>query len=427
MPHRACGALVCLWIVVLASPAWAQHHEHVHAPPPSREKAPYTLFQTDMRRMSGMVPVDPMGPMPGWQWMTAGVVRFGYNRQGGERGDEGFESTNWLMGMAHHDLGPGRVTFMMMNSLEPATFDDPGSPQLFQTGETFDGEPLVDYQHAHDFFMNLSVTYRAGISPRSGVWLQVAPVGEPALGPVAFMHRPSSGDNPSAPLGHHWQDATHISYNVVTVGGGVSRVGLDLSAFHGGEPDEGRWDIDGGDIDSYSGRLSVDLTARWRAMASYGDLNDPHPEAPGDETRTTASLEYGAAGEGAAALLLLWGRNDEDHGVSDSFLAEYAHQLAQQHHVFGRVEWVEKDEQLLLTREHAHSNGDEAALADVTALTLGYFHTGRIFSGLGIGGDVTFYLVPSSLQAEYGDVPVSVHAFIRARWMTSIGGGAHHH
>jgi hypothetical protein len=123
-----------------------------------------------MRRMTGMVAVDPMGamPMPGWQWMTMGVVRFGYNRQGGDRGDEGFESTNWFMWMAHHELGPGRVTFMMMNSLEPATIPDPGSPELFQTGETFDGEPLVDYQHPHDFFANLSVTYRAAISPNAG-------------------------------------------------------------------------------------------------------------------------------------------------------------------------------------------------------------------------------------------------------------------
>jgi hypothetical protein len=418
------GAVACLWLMCFTSPARAQHHEHMHAPPPARAPAPYPLFQTDMRRMTGMVPVDPMGPMPGWQFMTAGVVRFGYNRQGGERGDEGFESTNWLMGMAHHDLGPGRVTFMMMNSLEPATLDDPGSPQLFQTGETFDGEPIVDYQHAHDFFMNLSATYRAGISPRSGVWVQLAPVGEPALGPVAFMHRASSGDNPSAPLGHHWQDATHITYNVATVGGGWDRVGLDLSAFHGGEPDEDRWNIDGGDIDSYSGRLSVNLSRDWSVMASYGDLNDPHPEVPGDATRTHVSLEYGAAGDRANGLLLLWGRNDEDHGVSDSFLAEYAHQFAR-HQLFGRVEWVEKDEQLLATREHTHDQGEDTPLADVTALTLGYFHSGRIFSGLGIGGDATFYVVPTSLQSEYGDFPVSIHVFLRARWLSATGG--HHH
>lgn len=150
-------------------------------------------------------------------------------------------------------------------------------------------------------------------------------------------------------------------------------------------------------------------------MASYGDLHEPEANVPGDVKRTTASLEYDAAGDGPMAFLLLWGRNDEDHGVSNSFLAEYAHQLARRHHVFARAEWVEKDEQLLATREH--TDGETTALADVTALTLGYFHSGTIFAGLGMGGDVTFYNVPSSLEDEYGSSPVSIHVFMRARWM----------
>lgn len=423
MIFRLRAAAVLALCLSGVSTANAQHPHHAPAPEAPR-RSELTLFESDMRRMTGMVPADPMGEARGWQWMTAGVVRFGYNRQGGERHDDAFESSNWVMGMAHHNLGPGRVTFMMMNSLEPATFDDPGSPQLFQTGETFDGEPLVDFQHPHDFFMNLSATYRAAVSPRSGIWLQLAPVGEPALGPVAFMHRPSSGDNPSAPLGHHWQDATHISYNVVTLGAGWDRVSLDASAFHGAEPDEGRWDIDGGDIDSWSARLNVDLARSWSVMASYGDLNDPEALEPGDLQRTNASLYYNAGGQAASAALLMWSRNDEEHGVSDSFLAEYARQLAQQHHVYARVEWVEKDEQLLATREPAED--DAVEIADITALTIGYFHTGRIFSGLGMGGDVTLYAVPSDLQDEYGDFPVSIHVFIRARWMQATGGGHQH-
>lgn len=425
MPRRLYGTSLGLMWLSLASPAFAQHHHHAPPTAPPPLDAP-TLFESDMRRMTGMVPVDPMGTAPGWGWMTAGVVRFGYNRQGGERGDEGFESTNWVMGMAHHDLGPGRVSFMLMNSLEAATLDDPGSPQLFQTGETFEGVPLVDYQHPHDFFMNISATYRAAISPRSGVWLQYAPVGDPALGPVAFMHRASAGDNPAAPLGHHWQDATHIMDNVLSVGGGWGWLALDGSAFHGREPDEDRWDIDWGEIDSYSGRVSVTLPQRWSAQASYGNLHDHHTDMPGDVKRTTASLHYGAAGDGPAAITLIWGRNDEDHGVSDSFLAEYAHQLARRHHIFTRLEWVEKDEQLLATHEHVHQHGGQMALADVTALTLGYFHSGTIFGGLGIGGDVTMYHVPSSLEPEYGDFPVSIHVFARARWM-SAAGGTHAH
>jgi hypothetical protein len=379
------------------------------------------LFDTDMRRMTGMTPVDGMGemPMPGWGWMTAGVVRFGYNRQGGDRGDDAWESTNWVMGMAHHDLGPGRITFMLMNSLEAATLHDPGSPQLFQTGETFEGKPIVDFQHPHDLFMNISATYRATLSPRSALWAQFALVGEPALGPTAFMHRASAGDNPSAPLGHHWQDSTHITDDVITVGGGAGWFAVSGSAFHGREPGEDRWNIDGGPIDSWSGRVNLDLPKHWSGQASYGDIHDMHAEMPGNEQRTTASLHYNADGSGPMALSLVWGHDDGVHGPSDSFLAEYAQQLSRRNAIFARGEWVEKDEQLLLTKEHIHEPGPRPTVG-VTAFTLGYFHSGTMFAGLGLGGDVTVYGVPSSLKADYGDFPVSVHAFIRARWLTEL-------
>src|SRR5689334_19772484 len=170
--------LLVAFVVSYASRAFSQHDmSHMHMSPPAHTHAQSgDLFDSDMKRMTGMMPVDAMGgmPMPGWGWMTAGVVRFGYNRQGGDRGDDAWESTNWVMGMAHHDLGPGRVTFMMMNSLEAATLGDPGSPELFQTGETFEGKPIVDFQHPHDLFMNISGTYRATLSPRAGLWAQFA-------------------------------------------------------------------------------------------------------------------------------------------------------------------------------------------------------------------------------------------------------------
>jgi hypothetical protein len=414
--------LLVALIVVHASRAFAQDHmEHMHMSQPAHTHSGGDLFDSDMKRMTGMMPVDAMGdmPMPGWGWMTAGVIRFGYNRQGGDRGDDAWESTNWVMGMAHHDLGPGRVTFMMMNSLEAATLGDPGSPQLFQTGETFEGKPIVDFQHPHDLFMNISGTYRARLSPRAGLWTQFALVGEPALGPTAFMHRASSGDNPSAPLGHHWQDSTHITNDVITAGGGWSWLALEGSGFHGREPGEDRWNIDGGPIDSWSARARVDLPKRWSGQVSTGNIHNVHAEMPGDEKRTTASLHYNADGSGPMALSFVWGRNDEVHGISDSFLAEYAQQLTQRSAVFARAEWVEKDEQLLLTREHIHEPGSRPTV-DVTAFTLGYFHSGTMFAGLGLGGDVTIYGVPSSLKADYGDFPVSVHAFIRARWMTEL-------
>src|SRR5258705_56222 len=129
---------------------------------PADTGSDHNLFQSDMWLMAGMTPRDPMGgmAMPHWQWMTLGIVRLVYNHQGGRSGDETFESTNWSMVMGQRDVGRGRMTLMMMNSAEPATLPEGGSPQLFQTGETLHGRPLVDHQHPHDLFMNFSATYR---------------------------------------------------------------------------------------------------------------------------------------------------------------------------------------------------------------------------------------------------------------------------
>jgi len=448
-------ALLLILVALLPGPASAQHEGHDQPPPrpkpkpekpapePARERR---LFQSDMTLMTGMAPEDPLGDMParGWQWMNMGVVRLGYNHQSGDSGDEAVESTNWAMVMAYRPAGAGRITLMLMSSLEPATIPERGSPQLFQTGEAFEGKPLVDRQHPHDLFMNLSATYRAPLSSHSAIWFQIAPAGEPALGPTAFMHRASAGENPTAPLGHHWQDSSHITRNVITGGGGWRRITLEASGFHGEEPDEERWDLDGGDLDSGSGRAKLTLPRGWSGQLSHGYLHQPEALEPGDTHRTTASIHYGAAGDRPNAASLVWGRNNEDHGVSDSFLAEYAHQVTVTDHLYGRFEWVEKDADLLETKDLPEEEMGEATdqqhIAEIAALTLGYFRSFGRFTLLralttGIGGDLTFYSVPSSLEPVYGDSPISFHTFLRLRWGMPHGGdkdhqapghGAHH-
>jgi hypothetical protein len=378
-----------------------------------------------MAAMTGTTPRDPMDGMsiPRWIWMVMGVARVVYNDQGGPSGATVLESTNWNMVMGQRDVGPGRLTLMMMNSLEPATLHDDGSPQLFQTGETFEGRPLVDRQHAHDFFMNLSATWRVPFGSRAALWVQAAPVGEPALGPTAFMHRASSGDNPAAPLAHHWQDSTHITSNVITVGGGARIFGIEISAFHGAEPDEHRWDIDGGAIDSYSGRITLRTKGRWSAQASYGRLEDPEALSPGDLTRTTASVHYGARGDGPLSASLIWGRNDEEHGTTDAFLLEGAYAFTELDQVFGRAEYVEKDETLLATKQLG-ANGDVAA---IRALTAGYIRDFRWIHRLdaGLGVDLTAYAFPDTLEPAYGHSPIAVHVFGRLRWRAGHQHGHH--
>jgi hypothetical protein len=422
----------CLLILSLSFPAWAQHSGH-HPAPTVEVTTTYPswwgLFQSDMSLMTGMTPHDRMAgmEMPGWSWMVLGVGRIVLNDQGGPSGDRAFESSNWNMVMGHHALGRGRLSLMLMNSLEPATIEDEGSPELFQTGESFGGQPLVDHQHAHDFFMNLSATWRMPFGNDSGLWIQLAPVGDPALGPTAFMHRASSGENPSAPLGHHWQDSTHITSNVITVGGGRGIWAVEGSVFHGAEPDEERWDIDGGEIDSYSGRLTLRFARAWSAQLSLGRLESPEALVPGDLTRTTASVHYGAAGERPFAASLVWGRNDEGHGVSDSFLLEAAYMPTNVDSVFARAEYVEKDEDLLATKELA-PEGQPTNVAAIRALTLGYLRDLELFRSLdtGLAFDFTAYGFPAGLDAAYGESPLSAHVFVRLRWKAASAAHAGH-
>jgi hypothetical protein len=389
------------------------------------------LFQSDMSMMTGMTPRDAMAGiagMAGWHVMDLGVARLAFNRQGGSSGGDAIESSNWNMVHAQTTIGPGRLSLMMMNSLEAATFAKLGSRELFQTGESYRGEPLVDRQHPHDFFMNLSATYRLNLGADAGAWIQLAPVGEPALGPVAFMHRASSGDNPTAPLGHHWEDSTHIAFHVVTLGGGWRWIAIEGSAFRGEEPDEHRWNIEGGRIDSASVRARLFLGGGWAGEISHGYLRHPEALEPGNTHRTTASVSYGEEGDRPLAVTLMWGRNDESGGGSDAYLLEGAYQLTASDQIFGRAELVQKDRALLLTKRiPAHHNGGAVDLVRVGAVTAGYVREFECVSVLrtGLGADATVYAFPASLKPVYGSFPLSLHAFLRLRWGSPHSGGSH--
>jgi hypothetical protein len=441
-----------LLMAALAVPAAAQApvpspapaHEHPAAEPPSLAADRPTLFQSDMTLMAGMTAEDPMAgmAMPRWHWMTMGMARLVYNRQGGPSGKEQVESSNWTMLMGQRDLGRGRLTLMAMNSLEAATLPGAGSAQLFQTGETFEGRPLVDHQHPHDFFMNLSATYRLPVGQHGAAWMHAALRGEPALGPTTFMHRASAGENPSAILSHHFQDSTHITDGVVTAGIGWRRLTLEGSLFHGQEPDEGRWDLDPGGLDSWSGRLKVHLGAGWSGQVSHGVLHEPEALNPGDVERTTASLHYGERGEGPFAATLSWGRNRETHGTFDGFLFEGAYQATAADHFYVRGEQADRDLDLLvfkggqpvtrvtLAGEQEHLDRRIA----IRALTFGYLRDLHRFSApswlgpvlVGVGADLTVYQFETLLEATYG-TPASVHAFLRVRWGAPHGQGGTGH
>src|SRR5437763_5166005 len=233
------------------------------------------------------------------------------NRQGGPRGVMKLDSANWFMPMAYHKLGQGTLQLRGMFSAEPFTFPPGGSPLLFQTGETYRGQPLVDKQHPHDLFMELSAQYTHPLGERGTWFTYFGYPGEPALGPVAFMDRMSASENPSATLSHHLQDSTHISFGVLTTGFTYRWFKLEGSLFNGREPVENRYNFDAHKWISRSARLWLMPNRNWAMQVSYGFLGSPEAQEPNaDIRRATASVQYYRAfNRGNWASALIWGRH----------------------------------------------------------------------------------------------------------------------
>jgi mono/diheme cytochrome c family protein len=384
---------------------------------------------------TSLLPASSPGYM--WHWMKGdwmimahGDLKVGLNHQGGPRGVNKAESQNWLMLMAERQAGRGRLMLRGMVSAEPWTAPRGGFPELFQTGETFEGRPIIDAQHAHDLFMELAAVYTAPLSENVSIHLYGGPVGEPALGPVAFMHRLSASENPAAPLGHHWMDSTHIAHGVFTTGVTAGRFRVEGSIFRGAEPDENRKTIDFGKLDSYSGRVWFTPTPNWSAQVSYGYLTNPEALEPGDLKRWTASIHHNRAWhDGYWASSLIWGRNSEEHGKSNAYLFESTANFLGKNYFYTRMELGDK-----LGLEQTNVFGRRGLVADhhddehtddhhadqwyrVGALTFGGVRDLLASSKLrvGLGADVTFYHVPDALKPLYGSRPTSFHLFLRIR------------
>ena len=278
-----------------------------------------------------------------WMIMAHGDLKAGFNHQGGPRGINKAESQNWFMLMAERDAGPGRLMLRGMFSAEPWSTPRRGFPELFQTGETFEGRPIIDAQHPHDLFMELAAAYNIQLSEHVALNFYGGPVAEPALGPTAFMHRMSAAENPAAPLGHHWQDSTHISHGVITAGVTAWRFRFESSLFHGAEPDENREDIEMGKLDSWSGRIWFTPTPNWAMQFSYGHLVHPEAIEPGNLRRMTASISHNRSwDDGNWATSLIWGRNHERHGNSNSYLLESTANFLDKNYLYTRMELVDK-------------------------------------------------------------------------------------
>jgi hypothetical protein len=258
-----------------------------------------------------------------WTLMVHGSLNLMYDDQFGRRGDQQVSSPNWGMAMAMHPLGSGLLHLHAMLTAEPWTIGGNGYPLSLQTGESYRGRAIHDRQHPHDLFMELSAMYERPLGVNLAMFVYVAPVGEPALGPTAFMHRPSAQSDPVATLAHHWQDGTHISYGVLTAGVYSRTMKVEASIFNGREPDEQRTDFDFNALDSYSGRISWNPERHWSLNASYGYLKAPealHPNASqhriGGSVLFTCAL--GITGQWDSGLIYGGNKHSDRDGIENS-------------------------------------------------------------------------------------------------------------
>jgi len=346
-----------------------------------------------------------------WMLMAHGTVNLVYDHQSGPRGDGKAFVSGMLMAMAQHPLGNGTLQFRTMLSPDPL-MGPSGYPLLLASGETANGrDRLIDRQHPHDFFMELSASASQNIRPNSSVFLYAGLPGEPAFGPPTFMHRESIEDSPEAPITHHWLDSTHITFGVVTAGLVLDRVKVEASRFNGREPDQHRWDIETGPLDSSSIRVSWNPTRTLALQGSWAHLTDPDQLEPGvNQTRWSASALWAddlAPGWHAAAMLA-WGRKSSLGHNDDGFAAEASLKHAGLT-VFGRGELVENRELIPNQQEPAYRVGK---------MSLGAVRDFEIADhvSVGAGGLFSVNFVPYALAPLYDShSPTGAMGFVRLK------------
>lgn len=353
-----------------------------------------------------------------WMHMIHGSFFARYNKQDlfnkGSRGDSQFDAPNWLMYMAQRKVGNnGLFAINTMFSLDPFLVGAGGYPLLYQTGESYRGRKLVDRQHPHDLFAELSLAYTQRVAKDADLSLSVGYPGEPALGPPVFMHRLSAMNNPDAPLSHHYADATHITFGTATLGFRYKNVKLEGSIFTGREPDEHRYDFDKAKFDSYSVRLSVNPSKEWALQVSNGWLHSPEEAEPTDNVkRFTASAIHTKMlnDDSYVATTLVYGQNNHHGKTQPAVLLESSLQL-HKNAIYGRYEFVQKDAGELDLDNQFPADPN----FNINALTIGFNRILATFkqTNLTAGLQGSLNVSPKALQPLYGNAPIGFQVYLR--------------
>ena len=330
------------------------HMSHEHAPDADGNAIFIDQLADPMSREgSGTSWLPDSSPMYGRMFMFGddmlmlhGAIFPRYTNVSTRRGDDRIDAPNWFMAMYSHPLGDTtQFGARLMMSLDPLTEGGRGYPLLFQSGESWHDQPLHDRQHPHDLFDELSLSLSQKFDHDLSAYFYFGYPGEPALGPPTFMHRPSAMDDPDAPIGHHWQDSTHVTFGVATLGSQWRNVKIEGSIFTGREPDEDRYDFDRPRFDSFSGRISWNPTRNLALQVSHGYIKSPEALEPNlNRHRTTASVIYNLplGHDSNWSNTFVWGQNnDTGEGKTQSFLIESNYQRGRDT-VYVRWERVEK-------------------------------------------------------------------------------------
>jgi len=440
---------------IAASAAAAQEHQHDAAPqaPPPASPSPAPMDHShmdhgdmdhgamaarpmaghDMSAMTGALGAYPMtreasgtawqpdasahaglhGEAGGWSLMGHAALNLVYDSQSGPRGDDKAFAAGMVMGSARRPVGDGVLQLRAMLSPDPL-MGRRGYPLLLATGETADGvTALVDRQHPHDLFMELSASLSQPLGERASVFLYGGLPGEPAFGPPAFMHRLSIMDSPEAPIAHHWLDSTHITFGVVTAGVVVGPVKVEASRFHGREPDQRRYDIETGKLDSTAVRLSWNPGPNWSLQGSWADVTSPEQLEPDDDVRkwSASAIYTRRLGDGGWwSATAAWGRRDSGHEALDAYVLESAAKLDADWTVFARAERTENNELVSVGGHHGPTYR-------VGKASIGAIRDWRVARHLklGLGALYAYNWVPAGLQALYGGSPDGAMVFLRLK------------
>lgn len=344
-----------------------------------------------------------------WLLMVHGYASVQYTAISGPRGDDKLYSLSHVMAIASRDTGWGRIQLRSAFSFDRLSMGPDGYPSLFTTGEVAFGQPLVDRQHPHDLFTELSARVDVDVAPGATLFVYGGPAAEPALGPASYLHRGSAKYNPDPPITHHWFDSTHLSFGVVTAGYAGRRFQIEGSGFRGREPDARRFDIETPQIDSWSLRATWNPSPYWSLQVSTGHLvsvEETHPDE--NEQRTTASVAYA---DGRLSAFVGFAAKDRMPGRTiTAWLAEANWDIDDHNNLFGRIENVAIDE---LFADPASPLHDQPFR--VTKLQAGYAYRLPLTSivGVALGGTVAVFAKPDILDAAYGQTPVGGTVFMR--------------